>query len=228
MVSCIIPGVTFLNPPFIISILIAITVHEFSHGFVAYKLGDPTAKMMGRLTINPLAHLDPIGALMFLFVGFGWAKPVPVDPRHFRHEKRDTCLVSAAGPASNLFLAFIAFALIILLYPDGLETSVEGLLGHSSRLSSVSAVLFQILTSSLFVNLALMAFNLLPIAPLDGSKVLSAFLPYPLDHRYDELMRYGPYILLALILLPIPFLSLWVHGIMNFFLRVMGLMAGLG
>ncbi|MFH1671122.1 MAG: site-2 protease family protein, partial [Patescibacteria group bacterium] len=88
----------FVSPPFIIAILIAISVHEWGHGFVAYKLGDPTAQMDGRLSLNPLAHLDPIGTLMFLIIGFGWAKPVPIDPRYFKNHKRDTTLVALAGP----------------------------------------------------------------------------------------------------------------------------------
>ena len=104
----------FLTPTFIISVLIALSVHEWAHGFTAHRLGDPTAKVEGRLTLNPLAHLDPIGTAMFLIVGFGWGKPVPVDPRYFKHYKRDTSLVALAGPASNLVLALLAFLVLIL------------------------------------------------------------------------------------------------------------------
>ena len=105
----------FLNPIFILSILIALTVHEWAHAFVANRLGDPTAREMGRLTLNPIVHLDPMGTILFLLVGFGWGKPVPVNERYFHHPKRDTALVAAAGPVSNLVLAFIAFIALSLL-----------------------------------------------------------------------------------------------------------------
>lgn len=207
----------FLHPSYIISILIALSVHEWAHGYVANRLGDPTAERAGRLTLNPLAHLDPIGALMFLFVGFGWAKPVPVDPSYFRHPRRDMALTALAGPASNLLIAGVAFLLIAIL--NGPNVSLFGLLDTSSSGSAAMTVLLQILQSSLFVNLALMAFNLFPVAPLDGSNILRMFIPYHALARYEDFMRIGPFVLLFLLLfeslLPIPLLSGWVYGIMR-------------
>lgn len=208
-----------LNPAFIVSILIALSVHEWAHGIVAYWLGDPTAKYEGRLTLNPIAHLDPLGTLLFLTIGFGWGKPVPVNPRYFKHFRRDTALVSLAGPFSNLILAFIFFAMLLLLNPHVRITSLDDLLGLTANGSALHIFFIQTCASSLFLNLGLMAFNLLPIAPLDGSKILAAFIPLQLEEQYDQLMRYGPYILLALLvaerLLNINILFAWINTIMT-------------
>ena len=217
----------FLNPPFIISILIAISVHEWAHAVTAYKLGDPTPKYAGRLTLNPIAHIDPMGALMFLIVGFGWAKPVPVDSRYFRHPKRDLALTAIAGPASNLVLAFFAFVGLTTLAHTHPITFDDLLTGSPSYTSGMK-VLILILQSSLFINLALMAFNLLPVPPLDGSNILRMFIPARLEYRYDRFLQIGPWILIGLILfesiLLIPILSVWVHGIMGAVLSVFGML----
>ncbi len=205
---------TFLNPTYIIAILIAISLHEWAHAITAHRFGDPTPEREGRLTINPIAHLDLIGALMFLFVGFGWAKPVPVNPGYFRKPKLQMALVALAGPVMNLLLAFIAFIGLVFL-TNTQSLSIMDLLSPMSDSSPGVRVLAQILGSSLFVNLGLMAFNLLPIPPLDGSNMLRLFIPYHLEDQYETLMRYGPFILLALVFLPIPFLSQWVHTIMG-------------
>ncbi|MBU0766751.1 site-2 protease family protein [Patescibacteria group bacterium] len=220
----------FISPPFIIAILIAISVHEWGHGFVAYKLGDPTAKMDGRLSLNPLAHLDPVGTVMFLIVGFGWAKPVPIDPRYFKNHKRDTTLVALAGPATNLITAFICFFILTLLLKGNVGKSAIDLLGEPTNGSIIIKLLEQILGSCIFVNLTLMAFNLLPIAPLDGSKILAAFIPYKYEREYALFMQHGPMILLILILsgifLNVPILSAWVFGIIQPVLVVMAMIAG--
>lgn len=220
----------FFSPTYIISILIAISIHEWAHAYTAHRLGDDTARYAGRMTINPIAHLDLMGAMFFLFVGFGWAKPVPVDPRALRHPKRDTAIVSLAGPFSNLVLAVVAFVGILLLVPEHMTLSLWGLLELSSRGDVLRALLLQILGSSLFVNLALMAFNLLPIAPLDGSKIVGAFIPWQYEREYEQFLHYGPVILLFLIIfesfLPIPLISSWVHGIMDFVLSAMGFVVG--
>ena len=218
----------FLYPTYIIAVLIAIAVHECAHAYVAYRLGDDTAKYAGRLTLNPLAHLDPMGALLFLVVGFGWAKPVPVNPARFGHPKRDNALVALAGPVSNLCLAIIAFIGLL---------SVGVSLGESFDLLSLRGVsvfhafLLQLFWSSLSVNLLLMAFNLFPIAPLDGSKVLEGFIPYHYEREYEQFMRYGPYMLIGLLLfesfLPFPLLSGWVFGIKEAVLVLFGRVAGL-
>lgn len=209
---------SFLHPTYIISMLIAIAVHEWAHAITAHRLGDPTAQQQGRLTINPIAHIDPIGALMFLIVGFGWARPVPVNPSYFRHPKRDMALTALAGPASNVLLALSSFILLILLRGSSAD-SVMGLLSASATASAGWTILFQILQSSLFVNLALMAFNLFPVAPLDGSNIVRILIPISLQDRYETFLQIGPFVLLFLLLfesfLPFPLLSAWVHGIMQ-------------
>ena len=210
---------TFLNPTFIISILIALSAHEWAHGMMAYRLGDHTAKQQGRLTLNPIAHLDLLGTILFLTVGFGWGKPVPINERNFRHPRRDIALTAAAGPASNLVLALIAFLLLAFLSPDFSIGSVFDLLDARSGASPLQLFLVQLLASSLFINLGLMAFNLLPIAPLDGSKVLGSFIPYQYELQFDAIMQRGPYILLFLLLAErlfgFPFLSGWIMTIMS-------------
>lgn len=220
----------FLNPTYIISILIAISVHEWAHAFVANRLGDPTAEREGRLTLNPVAHIDLIGALMFVIVGFGWAKPVPVNPLYFKKPNRDMALVAIAGPVSNFILAFIAFIGTSLITSAN-NLSVADLLGGVNTGSAATTVVLQILASSLFVNLALMAFNLLPIAPLDGSNVLRNFIPRRQQDKYDEYLRIGPFILLGLIIaesiLPIAIISTWVFTIVNAVLNGFAAVAGL-
>jgi len=196
---------------------------------MAYKLGDPTAKMDNRLSLNPLAHLDPIGTLMFLLVGFGWAKPVPIDPRYFQNTKRDTTRVALSGPAMNLATAFICFFILIAVMQGSFGGSAMGLLSQPDTGSTALTLVRNILGSCIFVNLALMAFNLLPIAPLDGSKMLHAFIPYRYEREYQAFMQRGPIILLILILagifLNVPILSAWVFGIMQPILSLMGAIA---
>lgn len=196
-------------PISIIAILVAITVHEWAHAFAAKRLGDDTAEMAGRLTLNPLAHLDPVGAILFLLVGFGWAKPVPVDVRNFRHPVRDAAIVAVAGPLSNLVLAFVAAA--AMAYFAGSLVNTE------TVVTPAWAVTGLFLQASVSFNIALMAFNLLPVPPLDGSNILRLFIPWRLRDRYEELMQYGPWILLGVILvesfLRIPLLSAWVNTI---------------
>ncbi len=219
----------FLQPTYLISLLIAITVHEWSHAFVATRLGDPTPHNSGRLTLNPIAHLDPLGALLFLTAGFGWAKPVPVNAGYFHHPRRDLLLTAAAGPVSNLLLAILAFiGLLFIGWHPGV--TVWGLLAPSTGGSIGLAFFSQLFAYSLFVNLGLMAFNLLPVAPLDGSKVLEAFIPPSMQDTYDDWMRYGPYVLLFLLLgenfLHIPLLSSWITWIMDAVLGLFARLAG--
>lgn len=219
----------FLNPTYIISILIALSIHEWAHAVTADRLGDPTPGRAGRLTLNPIAHLDLLGAILFLTVGFGWAKPVPVDSSYFKHPKRGLSLVAVAGPLSNLILAIIAFISLSLLTGGdafsamSLLEAPQGAVGYT--------VLLQILQSSLFVNLALMAFNLFPVAPLDGSNIVQMFVPYQYERQYEDFVRMGPYILLGLILfesfLPIQILSGWVYGIIGFVLSVFDFVSAL-
>ena len=212
------PGLT---PTFIIAILIAVAVHEWAHAFAAYRLGDPTAKYDGRLTLNPIAHLDPIGTLLFIFVGFGWGKPVPVDPRYFKKPVRDGAIVAFAGPLSNIVLAFLAYA---IAYPLGIAEEV--LAGSTAGHASVILEFFsRLLGDMIIINLVLMAFNLLPVPPLDGSKIVRIFLPYEYERQYAQFSYYGPWILLALIVagraFGFPVLSIWIELIITPFLSVM-------
>lgn len=220
----------FLSPPYLLSILIALSVHEWAHGYVAYVLGDYTAKDAGRLTLNPLSHLDPLGTILFLTVGFGWGKPVPVNSLHFRHPKRDTALVSLAGPVSNFALAFVAFLGLVFVAPHVISADPEQLLGSAGRGGTLALLFTQTLETSVFINLGLMAFNLLPIAPLDGSKILAAYIPIRYEDQYDQLMRYGPYILLALLILGRSgsggLLAFWVMGIARLALQLMMAVTG--
>ena len=212
----------FLDPVFIIAILAALAVHECAHAFAAFRLGDPTAKEEGRLTLNPVAHLDPMGVILFLLVGFGWGKPVPVDPRYFRHPKRDNALVALAGPAGNLLLALAAFAILLAL---GQGEALAGT-GNASGSPVIIRLLRDLLTSIVFINLVLMAFNLLPVAPLDGSKILDLWIPPRHQRQYAAFMERGPMILLALIVLGyafnLPILSLWIRLVTAPILRLMG------
>ncbi len=171
-------------------ILFALSVHEYSHGMVAYRLGDPTAKYAGRLTLNPLSHLDPMGTIMLFLVHFGWAKPVPVDPSYFANPKRDMLWVAVAGPASNMVLAFFSGLVIrfINTYPA---------LFLSSAIGPSFVTMMHL---SLQINLALAVFNLLPIPPLDGSKILYGVLPREYEHIAYNLERYGPGVLFGLII----------------------------
>ena len=209
----------FLSPPFIISILIALSVHEWAHAYAATKLGDPTAKYDGRLTLNPLSHLDPLGTIMFLLVGFGWGKPVPVDTRYFKKPKRDNAIVAFAGPLSNFVLAWIAFIILFIIAKDQMAGSAVNLLHMDEATNPLLTLGVQIAASSLFINLALMAFNLLPIAPLDGSKILHPFIPVRYEHDYLRYMEKGPMILIVLLVLErlvhTSILSGWVMGIIN-------------
>ena len=174
----------FLNPISIIAILIAVSIHEWAHAMVATRLGDPTPGDAGRLSINPLAHLDILGIVMFLTVGFGWAKPVPINPSYFKNHKRDVCLTAIAGPLSNLVLAIIGLiGLRVLGEHAGL--SAWDLLNVDGTGPVWSVFLIQLFGAMVFINLGLMAFNLLPIAPLDGSKVLEVFVPLRYSDQYD-------------------------------------------
>lgn len=170
-------------------ILLALTGHELAHGFVSYKLGDPTPKYDGRLTLNPLAHLDPIGAVLMLIAGFGWAKPVMINPQYYKNPKSGTALVSAAGPAANLLMAF----LITALY------AVFAKICIFLNWYNVTAISWAQYITQLFAsyNLSLMLFNLIPIPPLDGSKILSAFLP---NRVYYKMLSYERYYSIALII----------------------------
>ena len=170
---------------YVVIILFSLSFHEVSHGYVAYRCGDSTARNLGRLTLNPLAHLDPIGTVMMLLFGFGYAKPVPINPRNFNHYKRDLAFVSLAGPASNLLLAFVGtliFYLSLMLMPDG-------------TFALIWCMFWQYFT---LANAGLCVFNLLPIPPLDGSRIVSVLLPGRISYYY---LKYERYIMIVMFLL---------------------------
>ena len=175
----------FRLPPEVLVLLIpvllfALVFHEFSHGWVANKLGDPTAKNQGRLTLNPLVHLDTFGSLMILFVGFGWAKPVPVDSRYLANPRKDMMKIAFAGPASNLLLALIGGVIIRLT-------------GYVDTFTSMLILFTQI-------NISLAVFNMIPIPPLDGSQIFSGIMIQRNPQLVMQLQMYGPQILMGLIL----------------------------
>jgi Zn-dependent protease len=181
------------------AVLIAITFHEYSHGMMAYKMGDSTAAEAGRLTLNPLAHLDPIGTLMLLLFRFGWAKPVPVNFNRLNHPKRDMIYVSLAGPIANIVIAVI-FALILRVsyYLIGQTTIAQGSSFFKLLVTLLRGWLI-FLQTGVIINLALAIFNLIPVPPLDGSKILLGLLPYPQAYRFAKLESYGPIFLLILV-----------------------------
>ncbi len=162
--------------------LITLSIHEFFHAYAAYKLGDNTAKYMGRLTINPIKHLDPLGALCMVFFRFGWAKPVPIDPRNFKNPKRDFAVSALAGPLSNLLVAFFSSFLYLLTYALLRDVSFP-----SNTLLQIAQSTLDFLFIFHSINVGLAIFNLIPIPPLDGSRLLNAILP---ERLYFKFMKY--------------------------------------
>ena len=164
-----------------IPLMYSVILHELAHGWVAYRMGDPTAKRLGRLSLNPLRHLDPIGTLMLFLFGFGWAKPVPVNFSNLHNTRKGLILVSSAGIITNMLLAFLAFFLYRFLSPE-----------PSGVLSTLLYYLAQI-------NIILASFNLIPIPPLDGSKILMGFAPAGLQYTLSRLEPYGFFIIIGLL-----------------------------
>ena len=168
------------------AILIGMTVHEWAHAFAAYKLGDPTAKNLGRMTLNPIAHFDLFGFICLLLVGFGWAKPVPINSRNFKHFKRDDIIVSLAGITMNLLVAFLfSFVYVLGFTKWGLGTN---------------EAFVSIFSSIISINLALAMFNLIPIYPLDGSHVLESLLVRKFPRFFMFMRQYGQIILIILLI----------------------------
>lgn len=185
-------------------LLIALTIHEYAHARVAVWMGDNTPKIMGRLTLNPIAHLDPFGLIMLWLVKFGWAKPVPINPNNFEHPQKGTILVSLAGPCANIVMAFFA----ALLY------------GILAKLQLLSGVLATVLSFTYIYNINFAIFNLIPLPPLDGSKVLMSLLPGRQAYMLEKIEPYAPFILLALVYLNL--ISVFItpfYNVLNFIIN---------
>lgn len=171
----------------------SVIVHEVAHGYAALRLGDETALYSGRLTLNPIPHIDPVGTIilpLFLVIShspflIGWAKPVPVNPYNFVNPRQDFAKVGAAGPLANIALALISAMLLTVINLAGLMTSFELIAG--------------LLQYSVFINILLAVFNLIPIPPLDGSRILAAILPYDKAYKYERMMRFGPFLTLIVL-----------------------------
>ncbi len=174
-------------------VLFALTVHEVSHGYMAYRLGDPTARNMGRLTLNPMKHLDPIGTICMILFHFGWARPVPINTRYFKKPRRDTALTAAAGPVSNFIMALLGVLIRQILLAIFMRHPAESQFAFNMQYAALTLFsYFHIL------NLSLGLFNLIPMPPLDGSRIFLTFLP---AKYYFGIMQYERYIQLGLLLL---------------------------
>jgi Zn-dependent protease len=182
----------------------ASTVHEYAHGWAAFKLGDPTAKAAGRLTLNPLKHIDPVGAISMILFRFGWSKPVPINEYNFEKREIGTALTALAGPLSNMLLALLGGLLNWIIKPDG--------------------ILFVILFVFVSINISLAVFNLLPIPPLDGHKIARALLPKKIRYYWERMERFSIFIIL-LFILPISPLFTWVSTFLYTMLsKILGLL----
>jgi Zn-dependent protease len=203
-------------------VLIAIVFHELSHGFVANRLGDPTAKMMGRLTLNPIAHIDPFGTILMplmllIFTNgqfvFGYAKPVPINPMNFKNPRRDMAISAAAGPVTNILLAIVSLIILKFIF-----VPLSFVLPESVS-APVMTPLIMILQASVVMNVVLASFNMIPIPPLDGGRVLTGLLPYKQALSFSKIEPFGFIIVLVLIATGIA--NIFVMPIVNIFLRIL-------
>lgn len=197
-------------------VLLSLSIHEVAHGFVAYKLGDPTARNLGRLSLNPAKHLDPIGTICMVLFRFGWAKPVPINTRYFKKPRRDMALSALAGPMSNLIVAFFAYVISIYISYFGnvgghfYMTSFLGTPFLATTVGKLLYILYLFFANFFLLNVSLAVFNLLPIPPLDGSRILYVLLP---DKLYFGVMKYER--IIELVLLGTLWLGL-LDGVLDF------------
>lgn len=210
------PSALFMLLVSVPGVLIAITFHEFAHGWVAYKLGDNTAKMEGRLSLNPLDHLDPIGTLMLIFAGFGWGKPVHVNPANYTRKismDKGEALVSLAGPLMNFILA-IVFTLIYC--------AIYKFVGDSFTLSTTGGIVMLLISATISINIGLGVFNLIPLPPLDGSKIIMPFLPYNAKQwfRNNEQIFYIIFVLIWITGIAGTIITPAISGISNIILKL--------
>ncbi len=210
-------------------VLLALAVHECAHGWMSYKLGDPTAKNLGRLTLNPIKHIDPIGLICMILFRFGWAKPVPVNARYYKKPRRDMALVAAAGPISNLIMCIFGMLMLHIIYlfysftPDALpfaliwNTALYSDPVEMGTLAKLVYVLFIFFQQFSLLNICLAVFNLLPIPPLDGSRIMYIFLP---TKAYFGIMKYERIIMMVMLVL------LWLGAFSGFLSTVSGTLFG--
>lgn len=193
----------------IIALVVAVTIHEFSHALAADRLGDPTPRAQGRLTLNPLAHLDPLGTLMLLLVRFGWGRPVQFDPFNLVNPRRDAAVISFAGPASNLILA----------------TLLSIFFRFSVNFDQIPLLLFEVLAPVIYLNVLLAVFNLVPIHPLDGGKILVGLLPPEVARDWDKILQQYGLVLLLILILPlfggVPLVGIIISPTINFILNLL-------
>lgn len=198
-----------ITPP----LFFAFTIHEYAHAWAAYRKGDDTAKRAGRLTLNPLAHIDIFGTILLYLYGFGWAKPVPINPCNFKNPKKDEMVVSLAGPLSN-FLSALALGMLFRIF-------VKYGVGSSSEASLVS-ILFTMVIFGIRLNLVLAVFNLIPISPLDGSHILMGLVPLRYAERVAEFQRIGPILLIGIVLMDFVLGTRILWGLFGWFVSFFG------
>ncbi|PEA56634.1 site-2 protease family protein [Bacillus pseudomycoides] len=211
-------------PLLALAVAMALSVHEFAHAYVAYKFGDLTAKNQGRLTISPLSHIDPIGAIAFLFIGFGWARPVPVNPYNFKRPRLAGICVSIAGPISNLLLGAFGLAAWYGLLKFGVIEEVPVAVGET---------LFQFFQIFIGINIVLFVFNLIPIPPLDGYRVLEDLAPSNIRAKMTQYEKYGAILLLILVITPLdrytiqPIFQVVIPNVLSMLHSIIGPLFGL-